>query len=184
MSRVWRLCGAIICLGLALGLAACGAAPEDELQQWMTAQRAQAAPRVKPIAPPKPFKAQGYAPVSPLDPFDKGKLTAALQRERAQNSASEARIAPELKRRKEPLEDFPLDGMTLVGTMVRAGQTVALIKVGNALHTVKVGAHLGQNYGQVLRISETELSLRELVQDAAGDWVERNASLQLQQRTK
>lgn len=183
-GRLGAAAAGVVGVALALGLAACGSAPDDELQQWMNEQRASANPRIKPIAPPKPFKAEDYAPVSPLDPFDKGKLNAALQRERAQNSASEALIAPERQRRKDPLEDFPLDGMTLVGTLVRGGQTVALVKAGNLLHRVAVGAHLGQNFGRVLRITETELSLRELVQDPAGDWVERPASLQLQQRTK
>jgi type IV pilus assembly protein PilP len=52
------------------------------------------------------------------------------------------------------------------------------------LYQVRPGHHLGQNYGRVVRITETELSLREVVQDATGDWVERTASLQLQEKSK
>jgi type IV pilus assembly protein PilP len=49
---------------------------------------------------------------------------------------------------------------------------------------VKVGDYLGQNYGKITRITETEISLREIVQDAAGEWIERPGSLQLQERAR
>ena len=74
--------------------------------------------------------------------------------------------------------------MAMVGSMVRAGQPVALVKVDRMLYQVRPGHHLGQNYGRVVRITETELSLREVVQDASGDWIERTASLQLQEKSK
>jgi type IV pilus assembly protein PilP len=93
-------------------------------------------------------------------------------------------IAPELARRKEPLEEFPLDTMVLVGSMVQAAKPVALVTVGKLLYQVRVGDHLGQSYGRVTKITETEVSLREIVQDAAGEWIERVASLQLQERSK
>ena len=85
-------------------------------------------------------------------------------------------------RRKEPLESFPLDAMSMVGSVAKAGAPVALLRVDSLLYQVKAGDHLGQNYGRVLRITETEVVLREIVQDAAGEWIERNATLQLQER--
>ena len=93
-------------------------------------------------------------------------------------------VAPELDRRKEPLEAFPLDAMTMVGSLNRSGQLVALVKVDSLLHQVRVGNHLGQNYGRVNKISENEVVLREIVQDAAGEWIERNTTLQLQEKTQ
>jgi len=93
-------------------------------------------------------------------------------------------VAPELVRRKEALEAFPLDAVSLVGSLVKEGQPVALVKVDNLLYQVRVGNHLGQNYGRVTKIAETEVSLREIVQDAAGEWIERTATLQLQERSK
>ena len=54
----------------------------------------------------------------------------------------------------------------------------------NLLYQVKVGNYLGQNYGKVTKVSETEVALREIVQDAAGEWIERQANLQLQERSK
>jgi type IV pilus assembly protein PilP len=93
-------------------------------------------------------------------------------------------LARELTRRKEALEAVPLDAMALVGTMVRDGQPVALVKSDRLLYQIRPGHHLGQNYGRVVRITETELTLREVVQDATGDWVERTVSLQLQEKSK
>jgi type IV pilus assembly protein PilP len=72
--------------------------------------------------------------------------------------------------------------MTLVGSISKAGRPVALVKVDNLLYQVRPGNYLGQNFGKVTKISETEVTLREIVQDAGGEWVERIVSLQLQER--
>jgi type IV pilus assembly protein PilP len=56
--------------------------------------------------------------------------------------------------------------------------------VDNLLYQVKPGNYLGQNYGRVMKVTETEVVLREIVQDATGDWIERTATLQLQEKSK
>ena len=89
-------------------------------------------------------------------------------------------LAAELKRRKEPLEAYPLDTMSMVGSINKLkASPYALLRVDNLLYQVKVGDYIGQNYGRILRVGETELVLREVVQDAAGEWIERNSTLQL-----
>jgi type IV pilus assembly protein PilP len=93
-------------------------------------------------------------------------------------------LSTELNRRKEPLEAFPLDSMAMVGSVTKQGVPYALLRVDTLLYQVKVGDHLGQNYGRVTRISETEIVLREVIQDAAGEWIERPATLQLQERAR
>lgn len=165
-------------------LAGCGASSEDELRQWMAEQRSQTRPRVTPIPEPKQFKPEPYAQAAAVDPFSKEKLAQALKRETPQSATSGALIKPELTRRKEPLEAFPLDTMTMVGSLNKEGKPVALVKVDNLLYQVRPGNYLGQNYGRITRISETEVTLREIVQDAVGEWVERSATLQLQERSK
>src|SRR5450830_1756017 len=167
-----------------LALAACGATGEDELRQWMTDQKSQTHPKVAPISEPKQFKPESYTQVTAVEPFSNQKLTQALKRESTQTAASGALIAPELARRHEALEAFPLDAMALVGSLTKAGQPVALVKVDNLLYQVRPGNYLGQNYGRVMKISETEVTLREIAQDAAGEWIERAATLQLQERSK
>lgn len=165
-------------------LAGCSASTEGELRQWMTDQQNQTRPRIAPISEPKQFKPESYAQVTAVDPFSNQKLTLALKKDSAQSTSNSALIDPELARRKEALESFPLDAMSLVGNMVRANQPVALIKIDSLLYQVRTGNYLGQNYGRITKITETAVSLREIVQDSSGEWIERTASLQLQERSK
>jgi type IV pilus assembly protein PilP len=163
-------------------LAGCSSSGEDELQQWMTEQRNQTRPRIPPISEPKQFTPQAYLQEGAIDPFSNQKLTQALKRESTQATSNAALIAPELARRKEPLESFPLDSMSMVGSLIKDGQPVALVKVDNLLYQIRLGNYLGQNYGKIVKVGETEVALREIVQDAAGEWIERTAKLQLQER--
>ena len=167
-------------------LSGCGGGEDADLQQWMTAQRSATQPKVQPIAAPKDFKPQPYADSGAVEPFSRERLTQALQRESGQSGGSNnaSLVAPELARAKEPLEAFPLDAMTMVGSIVREGRPMALVRVNSLLYQVRPGEYLGQNYGRVLKITETEVALREIVQDAAGEWIERMASLQLQEGSK
>lgn len=180
MKRLHFLLAALV----ASGLIGCGSSTEDELRQWMTDQRNQTHPRVAPIPEPKQFKPESYALATSVEPFSKEKLAQALKRDSAQTSSNVALIAPELARRKEALEGYPLDAVTMVGSLTKEGRPVALIKVDNLLYQVRPGNYLGQNYGRVTKISETEITLREIVQDAVGEWIERPSSLQLQERSK
>jgi type IV pilus assembly protein PilP len=159
-------------------LAGCGADLE-ELQAWMDQQRREVKPTVEPIAPPKKFDPEPYALAEAVDPFSAQKLSVAIRQEVRQQSAL---LAAELNRRKEPLEAYPLDSMAMVGSVSKEGRPHALLKVDNLLYQVSVGQYLGQNYGKITRISETEVVLREIVQDAAGEWIERTSNLMLQER--
>jgi type IV pilus assembly protein PilP len=150
----------------------------------MAEQKIQTRPKIAPISEPKQFKPESYNQVTAVEPFSNQKLTQALKRESTQAASNGALIAPELARRKEALEAFPLDVMTLVGSLTKAGQPIALVKVENLLYQVRPGNYLGQNYGRVTKIAETEVTLREIVQDAIGEWIERTATLQLQERSK
>lgn len=167
-----------------LALAGCGASSEDDIRQWMLEERNQTRPQVKPIAAPKQFTPEAYNNAATIEPFSMLKLTQAFKRDSAQAAANGALVAPELVRRKEPLESFPLDAMSLVGSLLNAGQPVALVKVDSLLYQVRLGMHLGQNYGRVTKVNETEVILREIVQDAGGEWIERVATLQLKEGSK
>lgn len=175
---------AVPCLVVFLLLVGCGSSSEDEIRQWMVNERNQARPKVTPIPEPKQFVPEPYSNATALEPFSSQKLTQALKRDSAQTVSNAALVAPELARRKEPLEAFPLDTMVMVGSIVKGGQPVALVKVDNLLYQVKVGNYLGPNYGRVMKIDETEVTLREIVQDAIGEWIERAATLSLQERSK
>lgn len=173
----------LVCLAF-LALTGCGTSDEEELRQWVAEQRNQTRPKVEPIPEPKKFTPQTYTEGAAIEPFSMQKLAQAFKRESTQVTANVALVAPEMARRKEALEAFPLDAMAMVGSLNKAGQPVALIRLDNLLYQVRVGNYLGQNFGRITKIGETEISLREIVQDATGDWVERAASLQLQERSK
>lgn len=161
-------------------LAGCGPTGTDEIRTWMQELRATMRPGVKPITEPKQFFPQAYAE-SGVDPFNPVKLTQALRRESSQSATNASLIAPEMARRKEPLEAYPLDAMAMVGSLNKSGSQTALLNVNGLIYQVKVGNYLGQNYGKIVKITESGIQLREIIQDATGDWVERVTALDLQE---
>lgn len=174
----------VVAVGLCIALAACGSGEQVELQQWMTEQRAQTKARIDPLPEPTKFSPQAYTQEGAVEPFSSQKLTQALNRDANKATANAALIAPELNRRKEALEAMPLDAVAMVGSLVKQGQPVALVRVDNLLYQIRVGNYLGQNYGRIMKISETEVALREIVQDAGGEWLERAVTIQLQEGSK
>lgn len=180
-----RVLGSACGLAVLFFVAGCTASDEDEaLRQWMVDQRAATKPRITPLSEPKRFEPQGYTADSGIEPFNSLKLLQALRRDAASQVSNAALIAPELARRKEPLEAYPLDAMAMVGSLNKKGAPTALLKVDSLLYQVRVGNYLGQNYGKITRISETSIQLREIVQDATGDWTERLTTLELQEGKK
>lgn len=169
-----------ITLGLVAMLAACSS-NTDELTQWMEQQKREAKPNVTALAAPKRFDPQAYQSVASVAPFSSQKLAVAARQDAREPNPL---LAAEMARRREPLEAYPLDSMSMVGSLNKFGRGYALLKVDNLLYQVKPGDYLGQNYGKITKISETGVSLREIVQDAAGEWIERTSALQLQEKAR
>ena len=176
--RALRVGGMLLAVGVLL--AGCGG-DQDELQQWMEQQKREVKPNVEPLSTPKKFNPQPYVAMGAVEPFSTQKLTVALKQEARQPNSL---LAAEINRRKEPLEAYPVDSMAMVGSLTRNGQPYALLKVDKLLYQVKPGDYLGQNYGKITKISETNVAYREIVQDAAGEWIERNSALQLQEKAQ
>jgi type IV pilus assembly protein PilP len=152
---------------------------QQELSAWTAQQRAEVKPHVQPILPPKKFNPQPYLAAEGVEPFSSQKLTVAIKQEARQPSSL---LASEVNRRPEPLEAFPLDSVTMVGSLTKQNKPYALLRVDKLLYQVKLGDHVGQNYGKIVQISETEMSIREVVQDSSGEWTERISSIQLQEK--
>jgi type IV pilus assembly protein PilP len=165
---------------LLLGLAACSN-DNEELLAWMQEEHKAVKPSVAPVYPPKKFDPQPYIGAAGVDPFGAQKLVAATGSTSHESSALLARAQGH---KAEPLEAYPLDAMTMVGSMVQGGRAVALLNVENRIENVHVGEYIGQNYGLITKISENEVTLRETVQDATGEWIERTSSLQLQEKAR
>lgn len=162
-------------------LAGCDAADQGEIKQWMTEVRRDMRPMVQEIPEPRKFEPFVYQQQKSIDPFSPAKVDVALQKLAAKSATG---LRPDMDRRREPLEAFPLDTVRMVGLMRKAGANVALLQVDKVVYQARPGNYVGQNFGLITRITETEVTLKEIVQDAAGEWVERITTLQLQESKK
>jgi type IV pilus assembly protein PilP len=170
---------ALTAMLLMLLLAGCGDSDVQEVRAWMKQVDAQTQVKVQPLAEPKTFIPFAYANKEELDPFNPNKLLAELAKQAAQGGGSG--IHPDTQRRKELLETYPLDTIKMVGTIEKKGVIYAVLQVDRSVHQVVVGQHLGQNFGRVTSIDDNTVNLKEIVQDATGDWVERLSRLELQE---
>lgn len=167
--------------GLVLvSLSGCGDGGIQDVSQWMTEVKQQTRVSIKPLSEPKKFTPFSYDAKGREDPYSPNKLAVAL----AKSKKDTGSIRPDLERRREALESYPLDNLRMVGTMAKPGLTFALLQADKSVFQVKVGNYIGQNLGMITRITETEVELKEIVQDASGEWVEREATLELQETQK
>lgn len=165
-----------------LGLTGCVGDSHEDLRSWVAQERKTAKPRITPLSEPKVFVPQPYAVADASSPFDRQKLTLVLRRDSQQNASNKALLEAEQNRRKQELESYPLDAITMVGSMQQNGGQTALVRVNQLIYQVKPGGYMGQNYGRIEKITENSIQLREIVQDPAGDWVEKSTLLELQEK--
>lgn len=165
---------------LAIGLSGCGDGGIQDVDQWMKEVKQQTKVSIKPLSPPKKFAPFVYDAKGREDPYSVNKLAVAFAKARKDGGA----LRPNLDRRREALESYPLDTLHMVGTLTKPGLTYALLQADKSVFQVKVGNYIGQNLGMITKITETEVELKEVVQDASGEWVEREAKLELQETQK
>lgn len=152
-------------------LSSCGGGMDDLIQR-VAEVKARKPGRIEPIPQIKQYEAFAYEPGNRPDPF--------VTPEPQQDVAESTGPRPDLNRAKEPLEEFPLDALRMQGIIQTPASIYALVKAPDGvLHRVTIGDHLGQNYGQIKAIAESEISIAELVPDGFGGWVTRSASLAL-----
>jgi len=167
---------------LPLVLSACGASSEQEIQQWMDQTKQQTRPSIPKLKEPKDFIPFSYEKKDELDPFNQMKLQSALAKLNPGNAHG---VKPDLDRRREALEEVPLDIVKMVGTITQGGVRYALVEVdGKAVNQVKVGNYIGQNYGKIIAVNDDSIEIKEIYLDAGGDWAERAQKLELQEAKK
>ncbi|WP_411833049.1 pilus assembly protein PilP [Pseudoxanthomonas mexicana] len=176
-SRFVRACALA---GVAVMLAGCGrgitSTPGEapNLEKWVNDVRARPAPPLDPLPVMQQFETFEYAAQALRDPFTS-----------AWNNTDAAGLRPDPNRRKETLEQYPLDSLDMVGTLGRGPGLIALVMAPDKVtYRVRPGAYLGQSDGRVTAVSETGIELVELVPDGAGGWLERPASIALEDQIK
>ena len=158
---------------LATTLVACGGDEGDDLDKFMATAANDMGKGVEPLPEVLPY--------SPLQYNADGTLSDPFKARKALSKAGA--LQPNTNRPKEALEAFPLESLKYVGSLSKNKSTYALIKTpDNTIQQVKTGNYVGPNFGLVMQINESDIVVKEIVQDdLTGDWVERNASINLQE---
>jgi type IV pilus assembly protein PilP len=176
MSAPARVGGILAAAALALA-AGCSGEEHGDLKQELATLTKDLRGRVDPLPQVRPYEPVPYTAEGQIDPFRPERIEVAAAGRAA--SAATAMIEEQKKRPPEPLEAFPLESIQMLGTITQNKETFALVKAGPNLYRVRKGNYMGQNFGVITAIDEAQISLKELVQDSTGDWVERISSLQL-----
>jgi type IV pilus assembly protein PilP len=158
-------------------LGACGGEEQSELRQELAAMTKDLRGRVDPLPQVKSFEPVPYKGESMVDPFVPGRIVVT---QASAGGGGGGGVQPDLNRPKEPLEAFPMESIQMVGTLSQNQDMFALIRAGASLFRVKKGNYVGPNFGVITSIDESQISVKEVVQDSGGDWVERSTSLQMQ----
>jgi len=160
----------ILCLSL-LGLGSCSQDTSD-LQTFIAQTKSAHVGSVKPIPQFKPYESFSYSAAELRDPFV---ATVDLEDD---NTTKTSLLNPDSTRPRQPLEVFPLDTLSMVGTLEQNSQQWGLIKdPQNIVHRVQVGHYMGQSEGRIIEISESAIHLVEIVPDGIGGYIERDASI-------
>ncbi len=155
---------------LCVAVSGCGSDGMDDLRDWVIKERKGRKPRVEPLPEIRTQESFVYEADTLADPFAPFNL-------KPQGGVAGG-PSPDINRRKEPLEDYPLDALRMVGTLSRGNQSWAIIQSPDGIvYRVKNGDHMGQNFGMVTDITEENVKLVELIQNPLSDWIEREAKL-------
>ena len=165
----------VLLLAAPLLLTACSSEQHGDLVSYVKKVKARPGSGIKPLPEVKPYETFVYIDEDRRDPFSQY-----IEEIRKQETA-DAGLRPDITRKREALEEFPLDSLKYVGTLEKKGTVWALISApDNTVYRVQVGNHMGSNYGEILEITETEVKLKEIIPNGAtGGWVDRIASLSL-----
>ncbi len=160
-------------LVLSLGLVACGG-DMDDLDQYINEIKARPGGRIDPLPEITPYEVFTYvadvegirSPFVPDTPQATGTAAGGTR--------------PDPDRSREYLEGFPLDTLGMVGTLYIGDTMYGLVQTSDGLiHRVVPGNYMGQNDGRITDISESEITLVEIISDGIGGYIERDAAISL-----
>lgn len=168
MSRSTIAFAGLACAVL-LATSACSSR-DSELEEFIAATMKEPGGRVEPLPEVKPYESFTYTAQTLRSPFMPG----------GSGSSSASGVRPDIKRNREFLEQFSLDTMRMVGTLKLGGHTYGLVQTRDGIvHRVLPGNYMGQAEGKVTDIAASKIDLVEIVPDGLGGYMERPASLAL-----
>lgn len=173
----------ILLIALSISLAACAGGDHEDLKQWMAENTKDLRGNIPKLPEVKPYEPVPYAMDGTLDPFKPSKIEPESRYK--QLAGKGGAFQPDFEAREirnSLLEKYPVESLKMIGYMNVNKRPMAVIQVEDKVKQVKVGDYIGLDFGMVTQISDTEVQLRELIQDSAGDWSERKSSLYLQNK--
>lgn len=160
----------------ALLLGGCSGEEHSDLREFVKESDKMPGGRIPPLPEVKPYEPFAYNAYDLTDPFKPRKIE-------PPKTTAKGGIQPDFNRQREALEAFPLENLAMVGTLQQKGQVFALIRAPDkGLYRVSSGNYLGQNFGRIVGITETDIKLKEIVQDSGGNWEEKEQALMLQEQ--
>lgn len=152
-------------------VAGCADKRMDDLQRFVENAHKDRKPRVEPLPRVRPHDTFAYTASQLTDPFSAGNLDRSPP-------ATGSGNAPDITRRKEPLEQYPLDSLRMVGTLSRGETSWAVIRAPDGtIHRAREGNYLGQNYGRVIEVTDSKLYITELIPGGNDNWIERESNI-------
>lgn len=167
---------ALFIASCALLLGGCSGEEHSDLREFVKESDKMPGGRIPPLPEVKPYEPFAYNAYDLTDPFKPRKIE-------PPKTTAKGGIQPDFNRQREALEAFPLENLAMVGTLQQKGQVFALVRAPDkGLYRVSSGNYLGQNFGRIVGITETDIKLKEIVQDSGGNWEEKDQALMLQEQ--
>lgn len=159
-----------------LALSGCADKTMNDLESFVANTHKERKPRIEPLPRIKPNPTFEYTASELVDPFSPANLV-------QKRPTPDGGPAPDPTRRKEPLEQYPLDALSMVGTLSDADASWAIIRTPDGtVHRAGKGNYMGKNYGRIKAVKDMKVELVELVPDVNGGWMERDATLAIVQK--
>jgi type IV pilus assembly protein PilP len=165
----------LLVIAVSANLLACSDDPTSDLASYVENVKNQQVSRIEPLPEFRPYESFTYAANDLRDPFTEPSFS---NQQAMTVQVSNNGVKPDFERPSEPLEEFPLDSLRMVGTLEQNEASWALINdTDGTIHRVQTGNYAGQNHGKITRVTEFEVELTEIVPDGIGGWMERQATI-------
>jgi type IV pilus assembly protein PilP len=163
-------------------VAACGGGSTADLRSYVADVKTRSGTPIEDLPPIEPYVVYTYPCEDASqcnDPFEPFYLEPPGQPESGGQVTGNG-ISPDFDRNREELENYPLDGLRMMGTLEKDEEFWAIVRDPDSIiHRVQIGNYLGQNNGKITSISEDKVEVLEIVPDGRGGWDERDAEIAL-----